>query len=226
MHIADGILRPEVIAVTNVAAIGAVAFGADRCRRLGVSRARTVATLGTAAAALFVASSVPLPAWPGTSAHALGTPFAALLLGPWAAVALTGLVVFLQALVGHGGISAWGADTLTMGLIAPLVAWLSYRGAQRMGMPKMAAGIAASALGCAATYLTTAAIIAYSIAHQPSGFLGMFTAVALSYLPAELPMIAVESVLTGMALVRLEQHDFSRLMAPGGLRVAERRVGE
>ncbi len=214
MHIADGVLGPEVITLTTAVAVGAVAVSAARIRRLGISRARTVATLGAASAALFVASAVPLPAWPGTSAHVLGTPLAALVLGPAPVAVISGVVVFLQSLIGHGGMTAWGAGTLSMGVAGPVVAWLTYRLIRRAEGSRFIAGSVASALACAATYLSTAALLAWSLADSPAGAPAMFLAVVMSYLPAEIPMILTESVLSGVVMTRLADVSLVASWAP------------
>lgn len=210
MHIADGVLGPETVAVTNAAALAASSFALKRLGAVQVSRARTVATAGLAAVAILAVSSAPLPAWPGTSAHALATPLVALIGGVPLALLATGVVVFMQALGGHGGLSAWGADAITMGLIGPLVAVVMYRLlADRYSFPTSWAAALAAFAGCSSTYLSTAALIAFGLSASGAEFPTMFAAVVASYLPAEAPTIGVESIATGLLAARMLRSDLA-----------------
>lgn len=210
MHIADGILGPEAVTVTSAAALAASSFALKRLGAVQVSRARTVATAGLAAVAILAVSSAPLPAWPGTSAHALATPFVALIGGVPLAFLATGVVVFMQALGGHGGLSAWGADVITMGLIGPLVTVVTYRVlADRYSVAISRAAALAALGGCTSTYLATAALIAFGLSASGAEFPMMFAVVAGGYLPAELPTIAVESIATGLLAARMMRSDLA-----------------
>lgn len=216
MHIADGVLRPEVAAMGTAAGIAAVSVATRYVSGKASGRAQIVANAGVAAAVLFAVSSVPLPAVAGTSAHPLGTPMIALVGGVPLAVLSTAVVVLLQALGGHGGISAWGADTLTMGLVAPLAAVAVYRGVSASGrLSPFWACTLATAAGCAATYLTTAALIANGVAGSATGFPVAFLTIVAGYLPAEAPMIVAESLATGFVAVRMMRSDIAARL--GGL---------
>lgn len=218
MHIADGILRPEVVAVTQVAAVGVIAYGFNRAKAIESSPARTVTTLGLAASALFIVTSATFPAMAGTSAHPSGTPLLAVMFGPFATAVVAGIVVFFEALVGHGGLTAWGADTLTMGFIGPVAAWGAYRLVRRAGGGAFLGGAAAAALGNLVIYLSTAALIAYSL--PVGGFWGSLGVVTLAYLPAEVPIMIAESFVTGALVARLTSYDiaarWATLTADGG----------
>ena len=92
--------------------------------------------IGLISAAVFVISSLPLPAPSGTSAHPTAIAIAAIILGPWAAAAVTGVVLIMQALfMAHGGVTAWGANTLDMGVFGGFVAYGVYVVARRTNAP-------------------------------------------------------------------------------------------
>src|SRR5262245_10151076 len=103
MHIADGILSPEVCAGTAVLAAGALGL---TFRRLNDTLAlRTIPLTGMVAALVFAGQMVkfPLVVVPAYG-HLLGGVLAAVLVGPWAGCVALALVLFLQmALFADGG---------------------------------------------------------------------------------------------------------------------------
>jgi cobalt/nickel transport system permease protein len=207
LHIADGILRPEIIVATQAAGVAVVAYGFNRARSIESSPARTVTTLGLAASALFIVTSATFPAMAGTSAHPSGTPMLALMFGPFATAVVAGIVVFFEALMGHGGLSAWGADTLTMGFLGPVAAYSVYRLVRRTGGSAFLGGALAAAVANLVIYLSTAVLIAYSL--PVGGFTTALLAVVLAYLPAEVPIMIAESFVTGALVARLHSFDIA-----------------
>jgi len=156
VHIPDGFLSAGVAATTWVAA------GASLAGSLAVERreARTVpaGVLGSLAAFVFAAQMVNVPVAPGASGHLVGATLVALLVGPWRSLLVMAVVLAIQALLFQdGGISAFGANLLDMGVVGTLVgftvAWAvsgagrSLRGIAAGGvLGAFAATLAASAL--------------------------------------------------------------------------------
>jgi cobalt/nickel transport system permease protein len=120
MHIPDGFLGGPVAAATWVAGAGglAIALRAERRERERVP----AGVLGALAAFVFAAQMVNVPVAPGTSGHLVGATLVALLVGPWRAVVVMAVVLALQAtLLQDGGLTAYGANLMDMGLAGALV---------------------------------------------------------------------------------------------------------
>jgi cobalt/nickel transport system permease protein len=119
MHIPDGFLSPEVSAATAVAAAGAIAVGVRQAgRRLDD---RVVPLLGVTGAFVFAAQMLNFPVAGGTSGHFLGAALATILLGPWLACLVLAVVIATQSFVfADGGVSALGANVVTMGVVGAL----------------------------------------------------------------------------------------------------------
>lgn len=80
------------------------------------------------AALIFALQMLNFPVAGGTSGHFTGGAAAAIVLGVWPAMAVMAAVVTIQAVFfADGGITALGANMLTMAVIAPLVGALVYR---------------------------------------------------------------------------------------------------
>lgn len=128
MHIPDGFLDPKTwIGASAISA--AVLSGALVMRRREGQTERQIPVMGMLAAFIFVAQLINFPLVGGTSAHLTGAALAAILLGPATAVIVLTTVVAVQCLFFlDGGVTGLGANILNMAVIAPLVAYYTYKG--------------------------------------------------------------------------------------------------
>jgi cobalt/nickel transport system permease protein len=201
MHIAEGVLRPEVLAAgAGISAVG-LAVG---IRRMDAERVPQVAVLSSA---LFVASLIHVPV-PPTSVHLVLTGLAGIILG-WTVFPAMLVALLLQAVFfGHGGLTTLGVNTLNMALPG-VVCWGLLRrrlaGGYRASTPSVGftAGALGIALGCAmwAATMATAgrafATVAGGLlaAHVPvMGIEGLVTAAAVSLLAKVRPEILAGGV--------------------------------
>ena len=107
IHIPDGVLPGWLVATGWIAALALVWFASTRARRADVRR--KVPLLGVVAALVLVAMStevVPI------AYHVNLTVVAGVLLGPWLGAIASFIVVVMLALLGHGGITVIGLNTL------------------------------------------------------------------------------------------------------------------
>ncbi len=119
MHIPDGFLSPEVAGAT--AAVSAVALGYGLRRGASSIDTRRAALAVAIGSAMFGAHMLEFPLASG-SGHVLGVVLAAVLLGPRLAFFTIGGVLLLQAVVlADGGLAAFGANLLNIGVIGALV---------------------------------------------------------------------------------------------------------
>ncbi len=131
MHIPNGYLSDPICAATTLAAAAGYGAGLWQARRaISTGSCRSLALAG---AAIFAAQMINFPVDHGTSGHLVGAAAAAILLGPWAATLVMGVVLAAQAvLFGDGACATWGANMLTMGIAAPWTAWAVASALQRL----------------------------------------------------------------------------------------------
>lgn len=190
MHLADGVLSPAVLAGGTLLAAGGVALGLR-----GISQAE-IPKVAVLAAAFFVASLIHVPVGPG-QVHLVLNGLAGLLLG-WAVFPALLVALLLQAILfGYGGITVLGVNTLNMALpgVACYYLFLLLQG-RRPGLrltPLVGflAGVGGIGLG--------GAMLAGSLFLSDSRYAGA----AGLILVAHLPLMLIEGVLTGAALVFL-----------------------
>lgn len=120
LHIPDGFLSNPVAALCWIPAIAAVAIGLRKSSTELIEP--RIPLLGVTAAFIFAAQMLNFPIAGGTSGHFLGAVLAAILLGPWVACVAMAVVIGIQAfLFADGGITAFGANVLNMGVIGALL---------------------------------------------------------------------------------------------------------
>jgi len=220
MHIPDGYLGPQ----TYVAAYAAVTpFWVIASRVVGRTlRLRQVPLLALGAAFSFVIMMFNIPLGP-TSGHAVGAVLIAVLLGPWAAVIAVSVALGVQALLfGDGGITALGANCLTMAVIMPFVGYGIYRLIAGRSAPTSwrrwfgaaaggYVGLVAAAVGTG-FMLGIQPILAHDAAghalYQPFPLIVAVPAMALEHLAV---FGWVEAVVTGLVVAYLQKADVTLL---------------
>jgi ABC-type Co2+ transport system, permease component len=142
MHIPDGYLAPQttIPVLAGMVPVWAVAF--NKVKKTLSSR--RIPTLALCAAFAFVLMMFNVPVAGGSSAHAVGATFIAILLGPWAAVISVSTALLIQALVfGDGGIVSFGVNCFNMAVVMPFAGYYIYKliaGKSELGSRRNLAG--------------------------------------------------------------------------------------
>ena len=192
VHIADGVLTwPWLVGGAVVAALLlAVARGPipdDEIPRIGLL-----------SGALFVASQLHLPVGVG-SVHLLLNAIAGILLGRYVGIALVVSLVFQALLFGHGAFLTLGVNLAVMGvpaILAGVLFAMIRRAISQSPRSVFAAGAGIGFLTSALTVTMNIAIIGFGLDHG-----GRESAVAVGLI--HLPVIAVETIGTGVILAYL-----------------------
>jgi len=125
MHIPDGFLSLQVCALTYAVTALFWIFGFRGVRRAFDERHVPLLSLFTAM--FFAAQMMNYPVIGGTTAHLLGGPVLALLLGPYGGLVSMTVILLLQALIfGDGGLSTLGANVLNMGIVGVFIPYLTF----------------------------------------------------------------------------------------------------
>lgn len=226
MHIPDGYLGPA----TYLAAYGAMvpfwsAAAARLKRSLSLRRVPFLA-LGAAFTFLVMMFNVPIPG--GTTGHAVGSVLVAVLLGPWPAVAAVSVSLLVQALLfGDGGITAYGANCLTMAVVMPFAGWWVYRVLSRRSAPdsprRSLAAAAGGYVGLNLAALATAVLfgIQPALAHDAAGralYCPFPLSIAIPAMAAEHLLLFgfVEAAVTGLVAAALARTEPELLREPEG----------
>lgn len=220
MHLGNGAITPECVALT----ISAASAGLGLCAWSARRETTQLSKLGYAAglgAFVFAAQAVNVPILPASSAHLVGGVLLAWVLGPAVGGLTMALVLMLQALLlGDGGTLALGANIVNMALIpAGLVAmarranWLTTDKLQ--AAPREIAVV--SALSAAAVVIAASLIVAEVALFRTGSELAGWTAFAQQMLAVHLLIALGEAAATALlaaALVWLASPARSSLLRP------------
>jgi cobalt/nickel transport system permease protein len=202
MHIPDGLMDPLVAAAGWLAAVAALAYATRRVDR--EMDDRKLPLMAVLAAGIFVAQMLNFPIGAGTTGHLVGAAMAAILLGPWAGMAVMMVIFTIQCLLfGDGGITALGLNFVNMGLIGCLAGFHVNRAFP--GKYGTAGTFAAAWLAVFLGALATALELSVS-SLLTGGAFGVAPVIALPLMSAYYAVIATgEAVITAGIIAYLAQ---------------------
>lgn len=161
MHIPDGLIPAGQALIYLLISVIALIYSLNGIQRtLGD---RHIPLLGLLGAGLLAAQMFNFPVPLGTSGHLIGTALATALVGPYGAILVIATVLLIQATFGDGGILAYGANLLNMGVVGAFVSFLVIRYAQKLMSNTNPRRSLAIAVGIAGFTATIAAAIMTSI---------------------------------------------------------------
>ena len=158
--------------------------------------------LGLMGAVIFVISCMPIPVpTAGTCSHPAGTGISAVLVGPIMSIFITSIALLIQALfLAHGGLTTWGADITSMGIVGSFAAYFTFRILHRAKAPLFLCGFMAGLLADWATYLTTSFELSSAL-HGSKPLFSLFRVILVAFIPTQLPLGIVEGFLTAGMIV-------------------------
>ena len=152
---------------------------------------------------LFAGTLMPLPVpVVGATSHICLTPVIALIVGIRRTVWPTFFILLLQAVFfAHGGITTLGVNTLTLGLLGPLVTVALWGGFQRVGLSGVVGLGIACGLGGLSVYVIDALVLAAALTEVASPGT-TFGAVLIGFAPVQVPLSILEAIVS-VYIVRL-----------------------
>jgi cobalt/nickel transport system permease protein len=185
-------------------AVPFVAIGIRRLNALAKDDLSFKPLVGLMAAVVFIISCMPVPVpVVGTCSHPCGTGIAAILVGPFVSILVAAVALLIQALfLAHGGLSTWGADIVSMGVVGSFAAWFTFKGLRRLGAGLAVAGFMAGLFADWGTYLTTSVELASGI-RGDAPFLPLFWKILIAFIPTQLPLGILEGAMTAGMVVLL-----------------------
>ena len=215
MHIMEGFLPHPWWEIWFVLSLPVVAWGVYKMNRMIKESREILPLLAVSGAFVFVLSSLKMPSVTGSCSHPTGTGMGAILFGPGITAVLSAIVLIYQALfLAHGGLTTLGANIFSMGIAGPLIGYLVYRLASRMGLGMYLSVFLAAMLADWATYLVTSMQLALAFPAASGGIVASFQAFMAVFAITQVPLAVVEGAVTALMfkyLVRLRGDILVRL---------------
>ncbi|MGN0962373.1 MAG: energy-coupling factor ABC transporter permease, partial [Clostridia bacterium] len=154
---------------------------------------------------VFVISSLKIPSVTGSCSHMTGTGLGAILFGP-SAVSILGIIVliFQAILLAHGGLTTLGANTFSMAIAGPIVAFAIYKLCGKCKVNRKVSVFLAASIGDLFTYCVTAFQLAMAYPSESGGILASFVKFLGVFAPTQIPLAIIEGILTVIIIIGLE----------------------
>jgi cobalt/nickel transport system permease protein len=196
MHIMEGYLPLGWCIFWWVAAVPFWVVGFNQVSKLISDKPGQRIMLGLAGGFIFVLSALKIPSVTGSSSHPTGTGLGTMLFGPFITAILGTLVLILQALLmAHGGISTLGANSVSMAIGGPLVAyylvWLPLKGKTPTWLSVGLTAFVADLV----TYVITSTELALAFPNPVTGFVGSWLTFAGIFAVTQIPLAVGEGIL-------------------------------
>ena len=204
MHISEGVLPFSWAALWSILAVPFIAYGLYRLRKLSAVDLSFKPLVGLMAAVVFIISCMPIPVpTAGSCSHPCGTAISGILVGPAISILVAAVALLIQALfLAHGGLSTWGANLISMGVMGSFAGFLTFRALRSMKINIAVSGFVAGLLADWATYFTTSIELASGIKGD-SPFMPLFWKILIAFIPTQLPLGILEGAMTAGMIVLL-----------------------
>ncbi|KJR98820.1 MAG: cobalamin biosynthesis protein CbiM [Peptococcaceae bacterium BRH_c4a] len=197
MHIAEGFLPVKWAGLWVIVTAPFLVVGLRSIRGSIKEKPDLKMLLGLVGAFAFILSALKIPSLTGSCSHPTGVGLGAVLFGPAAMSVLGCIVLIFQALfLAHGGITTLGANTFSMAVVGPFVAYGVYKALQKMSAPHWLSVFLAAALGDLLTYVTTSLQLALAFPDAVGGVAASFVKFAGVFAITQIPLAISEGLLT------------------------------
>lgn len=216
MHIMEGYLPATFCVAWGILCLPFLLAGFFSIQKTLRENRRGITLLAMSGAFIFVISSLKIPSLTGSCSHMTGAGLGAILFGPFPVAVLGLMVLLFQALLlAHGGITTLGANTFSMAVAGPLLAWGIYRGCQKLHINRKVSIFLAAALGDLFTYCVTSLQLALAYPSPMGGVGASMVKFLVVFAPTQLPLAVIEGLLTTAILLFLESFALPELQAIG-----------
>jgi cobalt/nickel transport system permease protein len=176
---------------------------------------------------VFILSSLKLPSVTGSCSHPTGTGLSAIAFGPWITAVIGTIVLLFQALfLAHGGLSTMGANTVSMGIVGPLVGWGIYRALRDTRVSMYVTVFLACAFADLFTYVMTSLELALAYPAQVGSVGSSFVVFMGIFAITQVPLAILESIILVLVfkyivqlrpgiLIRMKVFPEGKIMAAG-----------
>jgi cobalt/nickel transport system permease protein len=227
MHIMEGFLPAAWCIAWWLVALPCLALGVYQLKRALAADREALPFLGVTGGFVFILSSLKLPSVTGSCSHPTGTGLSAIAFGPWITAVIGAIVLLFQALfLAHGGLSTMGANTVSMGIVGPLVGWGIYRALRDTRVSMYATVFLACAFADLFTYVMTSLELALAYPAQVGGVGSSFAVFMGIFAITQIPLAILESIILVLVfkyivqlrpgiLIRMKVFPEGKIMAAG-----------
>lgn len=197
MHIMEGFLPAKWCIAWGAFSIPFIVLGFFSIKEKIEKNPRIKMLLAMAGAFTFVLSALKIPSVTGSCSHPTGVALGAILFGPTVMSVLGFIVLIFQALLlAHGGITTLGANTFSMAVIGPLVAYFIYKLLKKFKVSRSISIFSAAALCNLITYVITSIELGLAFPDNVGGVVTSIVKFMSIFAVTQIPLAISEGILT------------------------------
>ena len=207
MHIMEGYLPLKYCLIWGVMCIPFLVFGLLSIQKTVEQNRKALMILVMMGAYAFVLSALKIPSVTGSSSHPTGTGLGAILFGPTAMCVIGVIILLFQAiLLAHGGLTTLGANTFSMAIAGPFLAYAIYHLSKKLNISKHVGVFLATGLSDLFTYSVTAFQLALAHPSEVGGFQASFVEFLGIFAGTQVPLAFIEGLLAVVVMKGLEAY--------------------
>ncbi|MFV0466481.1 MAG: energy-coupling factor ABC transporter permease [Lachnospiraceae bacterium] len=207
MHIMEGYLPLAFCILWGLICLPFLTAGYINIRRNVRKKRRTLILYAMSGAFIFVISSLKIPSVTGSCSHMTGTGLSAILFGVTSTSILGIIVLIFQALLlAHGGLTTLGANTFSMAIAGPIIAFLIYRLGMKLKWNRLVTIFFAAMLGDFMTYCITSIQLALAYPDSTGGLSVSLVKFLAVFAPTQIPLAIMEGILTVLIFMGLQTY--------------------
>ncbi|WP_078414872.1 energy-coupling factor ABC transporter permease [Priestia abyssalis] len=212
MHIMEGFLPIEWALFWWGITLPSLIIGLRSIKKKVKEHPELKMMLGLSGAFAFVLSALKIPSVTGSCSHPTGVGLGTVLFGP-TAMSVVGFIVLLfqSLLLAHGGLTTLGANAFSMAVAGPIIAYLVYKGATKVGLSFSVAVFLAAALGDLGTYVVTSFQLALAFPAETGGIMASFAKFSGIFAFTQIPLAISEGLLTVIIMNMLTKYNIKEL---------------
>lgn len=220
MHIMEGYLPLNYCIIWGAVCVPFFITGLFSIKRTVTQHRKTLLLLVMMGAYVFVLSALKIPSVTGSSSHPTGTGLGAILFGPTAMCVIGVIVLLFQALLlAHGGLTTLGANTFSMAIAGPFLAFGVFLICKKLHAPKSLGVFLAACLGDLFTYCITSVQLALAHPSQVGGFAASLAEFMGIFAVTQIPLAVIEGLIAVVVMKALESYAKTELTELGYLGV-------
>lgn len=207
MHIMEGYLPAKYCILWGVLCVPFLLSGFFSIRKTIQEHRKILILLAIAGAYCFVLSALKIPSVTGSSSHPTGTGLGAILFGP-SAMSIIGIIVLLfQAiLLAHGGLTTLGANTFSMAIAGPCIAFGIYKLGIKLRVDKKITIFFAAFLANLLTYVVTSVQLGIAYPATIGGIFASSVKFMGIFAITQVPLAIIEGIITVVIIIGLETY--------------------
>ncbi len=205
MHIMEGFLPLSYCIAWSAICLPFLVMGVISIKKITQNHRKSLLILAMAGAYAFVLSALKIPSVTGSSSHATGTGLSAILFGPWVTAVIGMIVLLFQAiLLAHGGLTTLGANTFSMAIAGPFLAFGIYWLCKKWNVNRKVSIFLAAFFGDLFTYCVTSVQLGLAHPMENGGVMASIASFLGIFAVTQIPLAVIEGLLTVVVMIGLE----------------------